>query len=81
MTVVRQGLEALGFAPLPSQANFLYFDSGRDGRVLFQSLLREGVIVRHIEGSMVRVTIGLPEENQMFLAALRKVLERQPIQS
>lgn len=81
MAVVRQGLEALGLTPLPSQANFLYFDAGRDGRELFQALLREGVIVRHIEGSMVRVTIGLPEENQMFLAALRNVLEREPIQS
>jgi histidinol-phosphate aminotransferase len=76
MAVVRRGLEALGLTPLPSQANFLYFDAGRDGRALFQALLREGVIVRHIEGPMMRVTIGLPEENQLFLAALRTVLER-----
>ena len=31
---------------------------------VFEALLREGVIVRHIEGRMVRVTIGLEEENQ-----------------
>lgn len=75
MDVVRRGLERMGFAPLPSQANFLYFDVGRDGRAVFQALLREGVIVRHIEGRMLRVTIGLPEENQLFLEALTRVLK------
>ncbi len=74
MVAVRSGLAALGFQPLPSQANFLYFDVGRDGREVFQGLLREGVIVRHIEGRMVRVTVGLPEENRQFLAALKKVV-------
>lgn len=76
MAVVRRGLEQLGFAPLPSQANFLYFDAGREGRPLFQALLREGVIVRHIDGRMLRVTIGLPEENHMFLSAFARVLGR-----
>jgi len=73
---VRAGLEALGFRPLPSEANFLYFDVGLDGRAVFDALLREGVIVRHIEGTMLRVTIGLPEENRQFLQALKTVLGR-----
>ncbi|MGH7259126.1 MAG: histidinol-phosphate transaminase [Nitrospiraceae bacterium] len=73
---VRAGLVALGFQPLPSEANFLYFDVGRDGRAVFDALLREGVIVRHIEGTMLRVTIGLPEENRQFLQALKTVLGR-----
>jgi histidinol-phosphate aminotransferase len=76
MATLRAGLEALGLNPLPSEANFLYFDVGRDGRVVFDALLREGVIVRHIEGRMVRVTVGLPDENQRFLDALKKVLGR-----
>ena len=33
----------------------------------------KGVIVRHIEGPMLRVTIGLPDENQLFLSALQDV--------
>lgn len=74
MEKVRAGLVALGFSPLPSETNFLYFDVGRDGRRVFDALLQEGIIVRHIEGRMLRVTIGLPEENQAFLAALKKVL-------
>ena len=76
MAGVRAGLVALGLQPLPSEANFLYFDAGRDGRLVFEALLREGVIVRHIEGNHVRVTIGLPEENRQFLQALKQVLGR-----
>src|SRR5688572_18579947 len=69
-----KGLNTLGFAPIPSEANFVYVDVGRDGRTVFEALLREGLIVRHIEGRMVRVTIGLEEENRDFLAALKRVI-------
>ena len=79
MASVGNGLRALGLAPLPSQANFLYFDTHRDGRAVFDRLLREGVIVRHIVGSMLRVTIGRPEENRRFLTALGRVLETLPM--
>ncbi|MDE0405360.1 MAG: histidinol-phosphate transaminase [Nitrospira sp.] len=79
MASVDNGLRALGLAPLPSQANFLYFDTRRDGRAVFDRLLQEGVIVRHIVGSMLRVTIGRPEENRRFLTALGRVLESLPM--
>ncbi len=74
MDRVRAGLRQLGFEALPSETNFLYFDVGRNGREVFDALLREGIIVRHIEGRMLRVTIGLPEENQLFLSALGNVM-------
>ncbi|MBM4123333.1 MAG: histidinol-phosphate transaminase [Nitrospira sp.] len=77
MTRLRRDLVSLGFQPLPSEANFLYFDVGRSGREVFEALLREGVIVRHIEGRMLRVTIGLPEENTRFVDALKRVLPRE----
>jgi histidinol-phosphate aminotransferase len=73
MEQVVKGLSALGFAPIPSEANFVYVDVGREGRQVFEALLRQGIIVRHIEGRMVRVTIGQPEENQAFLTALARV--------
>lgn len=75
MEQVSHGLRTLGFAPVPSEANFLYFDVKRDGRQVFESLLREGIIVRHIEGTMLRVTIGQAEENAAFLHALKAVLK------
>lgn len=74
MEQVGAGLRALGLTPIPSEANFVYFDCKRDGRRVFEALLREGVIVRHLDGTMLRVTIGQPDENTAFLQALQKVL-------
>ncbi len=75
MQQIESGLRALGFATIPSQANFVYFDVKRDGRGVFDALLCEGIIVRHIEGTLLRVTIGQPDENAAFLDALKKVLQ------
>jgi histidinol-phosphate aminotransferase len=74
MEQIVAGLRGLGLSPIPSQANFVYFDVKRDGRQVFDALLREGVIVRHIEGTMLRVTIGRSDENDVFLHALKNVL-------
>lgn len=74
MEQIGNGLRALGFLPIPSEANFMYFDVKRDGRQVFDALLREGIIVRHIEGTMLRVTIGQADENTAFLHSLKKVL-------
>lgn len=76
MAAVRVGLDALGLRALPSEANFLYVDVGREGRPVFEALLREGVIVRHLQGRMLRITVGLPDENRRCLQALKKVLSR-----
>ena len=78
MVLLEDKLSKLGMDVIPSQANFLYFDTKRDGRQVFDGLLRQGVIVRHIKGSMIRVTVGRPEENQRFLEALGIVLGREP---
>jgi histidinol-phosphate aminotransferase len=59
---------------LPTQANFIYVETGRDAKALYEALLREGVIVRHIEGSRLRITVGRPEENRRFAEALRRVI-------
>ena len=75
MEQLEQGLRALGVTPIQSETNFLYFDAKRDGRLAFDALLREGIIVRHIEGTMIRVTIGLSDENAAFLQAFKKVLD------
>ncbi|HTP41732.1 MAG TPA: histidinol-phosphate transaminase [Nitrospiria bacterium] len=64
----------LGWTALPTQANFIYVETGRDAKALYEALLREGVIVRHIEGSRLRITVGRPEENQRFAEAVKTVL-------
>jgi histidinol-phosphate aminotransferase len=67
-----------GFRVLPSLANFVTFDTGTGGREVFRRLLARGVIVRPLDpyamGSWLRVSVGTPEENDAFLAALDVVL-------
>ncbi len=72
---MEQGLRALGVCPISSETNFLYFDAKLDGRLVFEALLRAGIIVRHIAGTMLRVTVGLPDENAAFLKAFKNVLD------
>ncbi|HSF11206.1 MAG TPA: histidinol-phosphate transaminase [Nitrospirales bacterium] len=74
MAFLEERLTTLGLEPVPSQANFLYFNVGIDGKGVYEALLREGVIVRHIRGPMIRVTIGQPTENRRFLESLVRVL-------
>ncbi|MCC7203084.1 MAG: histidinol-phosphate transaminase [Nitrospirae bacterium] len=65
--------ESMGIRYIPTEANFIYFRAD-DGRAIFDAMLKEGIIIRHMGGRDLRVTIGLPEENRKFTAALRKVL-------
>lgn len=70
--------DRLGVRHVPSEANFVLFDCGMDAAEFGDRLLREGVIVRQMKDwglppSMVRVSIGRPEENDRFVATLQKV--------
>ena len=73
------GLRALGLATIPSVCNFVTVDAGRPARDVFKALLAEGVIVRPLDGygmpRHVRVSVGLPAENDRLLAAMQKVLD------
>ncbi len=75
---LEQGLIALGLGFIPSFGNFITVDVARPAMPVFDALLREGVIVRPLGGykmpNHLRVTVGLPEENERFLRALKQVL-------
>lgn len=77
MAQLEQGLRALGLTWVPSHANFVLVRVG-DGAGVYQRLLRQGVIVRPVANyglpEHLRITIGLPEENARFLAALAVAL-------
>jgi histidinol-phosphate aminotransferase len=75
MERLTRGLAALGLPVTPSAGNFLLFSLGeRSGRDVFGRLLHHGVIVRPVDNyglpHHLRVTVGTPEENDVFLAAL-----------
>jgi histidinol-phosphate aminotransferase len=67
--------DRMGVGYIPSQTNFIYFRVPKKGREIYERLLREGVIIRHIEGNHLRVTIGVPEENLRFVRAFQKIVK------
>jgi len=67
----------MGISFVPTEANFIYFQTPLDGKEVFEKMLKEGIIIRHMGGNNLRVTIGLPEENKRFINALRKVLNKE----
>jgi histidinol-phosphate aminotransferase len=74
---VERILRANGLEPAgPAVANFLYAETGEDGRELFDALLRLGVIVRPLSGfgapGAIRVTVGTAEENAFLGDALAR---------
>jgi histidinol-phosphate aminotransferase len=75
---LREGLAALGIATPPSAGNFVLADLGRPAGPCYQALLRGGVIARPVANyglpNHLRVTVGLPEHNARFLAAMRTAL-------
>jgi histidinol-phosphate aminotransferase len=64
---VGKELAAFGYDVPPSQANFLWLALGEGAAGFGQHCESGGVIVRPFPGEGVRVTIGLPEENDRFL--------------
>lgn len=76
-------LTALGCVVHPSQSNFLMFslppNRGYSARNVFEALLTRGVIIRPLQSyklpDHLRVTIGNPLENKIFIAALASLLD------
>jgi histidinol-phosphate aminotransferase len=70
----------LGLAYVPSVANFILIDVGRDGVSVFKEMLKFGVIVRDMKQyglkNYIRVTIGTKKENERFVKVLNKVLSK-----
>lgn len=74
------GMAELGFAVEPTWANFIYSDLHEDAAAIAKQLQAEGVIIRPLgpwgAPAAIRITIGTPEQNGIFLKAFRKVMER-----
>lgn len=73
-------LQKMGLSYLPSEGNFVLFDTGRAADQVFDELLRQGIIMRPVKGygfpNHLRLSVGLPEENEAAIKALKKVLGR-----
>ncbi|MGH2695209.1 MAG: histidinol-phosphate transaminase, partial [Actinomycetota bacterium] len=72
-------LQAMGVKTFPSRANFVLFEV-EDPDGIFAALMERGVLVRNYSGyeglqRCLRVTAGLPEETDAFLAAMKEALD------
>jgi histidinol-phosphate aminotransferase len=71
-------LSAMGVPYIPSVTNFILIDVMSDCAVAFKKLLKLGVIVRDMKqyklDTFIRVSIGTPAENALFIGALKKIL-------
>jgi histidinol-phosphate aminotransferase len=67
-------LDSIGVRYVPTEANFIYMPLKQDAHTLYTALLRQGVIVRPVGQHEIRVTIGLPDENERFINALKTVM-------
>jgi histidinol-phosphate aminotransferase len=62
-----------------SQANFLWLPVGEDAADLAAALEARAVITRPFAGQGIRVTVGAPEEDDVFLDALDQVRSATPV--
>jgi histidinol-phosphate aminotransferase len=71
------GLEGLGLECMPAFGNFVTFKVA-DAQRVYEKLLEQGIIIRPLKpyklDDWLRVTVGLPSENERFLEALGLVL-------
>lgn len=85
LTVIRDGLESLysqldriGLEYLTTQTNFFLIKTPLGAEETYRRMLREGVIVRPMESfglnDYIRISVGLPEENERFITTLEKIL-------
>lgn len=75
------GMAELGFAVLPSAANFIFArHPRRDAGELARQLRERSIIVRHFRQPRIdqhlRITVGTDDQCQTLLAALRDILAR-----
>lgn len=66
-------LQSLKCEVFQSEANFLLFKS--ENKKIFDELLKKGIIIREMKSiQAMRVTVGSPDENKRFIAAMKEIL-------
>ena len=78
LTQLEDAFDQMGLWYIPSSGNFVAVEVGPQAMGVYQALLAHGVIVRPVAGygmpNHLRVTVGLPEQNEHFIGALAKAL-------
>ena len=72
-------LRERGLDVADSQANFVWLPVGEEAAALAAALEARAVITRPFAGEGIRVTVGTPEEDDLFLVALDDVRSATPV--
>ncbi|MGI5912261.1 MAG: histidinol-phosphate transaminase [Syntrophomonadaceae bacterium] len=71
--------EKMQLSYIPSETNFIFVDTGKDSKEVFQQLLKKGIIIRTGDifdyPTFIRITVGTQEQNSRFAKELRNILE------
>ncbi len=81
--MVGVALSEMDYRVVPTSANFLYCDVGEDSGGIAELLRSERVSVRPLGGwgapTCLRVSIGRPEQNEIFVRAMRRIASARKI--
>jgi len=68
----------------PSKANFIMFKTSIPSGCVYRDLLDRGILVRDVSGpaleNCLRVSVGHPEENRVFVDELKKCLQKRQME-
>ncbi|MEV2278211.1 histidinol-phosphate transaminase [Nocardiopsis sp. NPDC049922] len=76
-TRVREALVAAGWTVPPTEANFVWLRLGEHTLDFAAECAKVGVSVRPFDGEGARVSLGTPEENDVFLSVATAYAERR----
>lgn len=77
--------QRLGLSSFPAHGNFIMVNTQRPAELVFDGLLRKGIIVRGGHKldfpTSIRVTVGSRDQNEKFISALEQVLKETSVQA
>lgn len=77
--VLYEAFDELGLKYVPSKTNFILVETMRNSKEVFEFMLKKGVVIRDMTGwgltGFIRVNVGLPEENELFIDAFKEAME------
>ena len=72
----------LGLTCVPSQTNFVLVHVGPAAQLVYEELLKRGIITRYLSEpgleEYLRISIGLAHENEALIANLENILAKIP---
>jgi histidinol-phosphate aminotransferase len=77
--MVQKTLADVGLTPVPSQANFVFVDAGRDAMTIRRAMAEEGVLINAgYEGypHYLRISMGKLEDLKTFDRVFKRVIAR-----